>query len=205
MNYTKEDAIKSAQNCGYKIIRMKKTGEVFARQLMPSGKVSVKAWRAGKSAKPSFYYLFKNEANAEKHCREWLESQKKWQTIKDTERAEKQAKRATLKASDHWAVGDVAYTSWGYDQTNVEYFQVVRLLPKSVIVRQVAVNSSDFGGPTGGKIAPRRYEFIGPEQVCPLHDCGSFLAGPCFTKDRPSFKHHVTKWCGKAVYCSSYA
>jgi len=35
------------------------------------------------------------------------------------------------------AVGDIFEMSWGYDQTNVDYFQVVRLTPKGVYVREI--------------------------------------------------------------------
>jgi hypothetical protein len=33
--------------------------------------------------------------------------------------------------------GDVYYTSWGYDQTNVEFFQVVKRTPGTVTVRRI--------------------------------------------------------------------
>lgn len=33
-------------------------------------------------------------------------------------------------------VGDIFYTSWGYDQTNVEFFQVVRVSKASVWVQE---------------------------------------------------------------------
>jgi hypothetical protein len=35
------------------------------------------------------------------------------------------------------AVGSVWYTSWGYDQTNVEFFQVVRETEKSIWLRRI--------------------------------------------------------------------
>lgn len=34
-------------------------------------------------------------------------------------------------------VGTVWYTSWGYDQTNIEFFEVVRELPKSIVLRRI--------------------------------------------------------------------
>lgn len=38
-------------------------------------------------------------------------------------------------------VGMVFYTSWGYDQTNVDFYQVVEVTPKGVKVRQVGSRS----------------------------------------------------------------
>lgn len=34
-------------------------------------------------------------------------------------------------------IGDIFRMSWGYDQTNVDYFQVVGLTPKGVVVREI--------------------------------------------------------------------
>ena len=45
------------------------------------------------------------------------------------------------------AVGDVFYTSWGYDQTNVEFFKVVRSTDKTIWVQETGqvIESSDYG------------------------------------------------------------
>jgi hypothetical protein len=44
-------------------------------------------------------------------------------------------------------VGDIFYTSWGYDQTNVEFFKVVRVSPSSVWVQETGQKReySDYG------------------------------------------------------------
>jgi len=34
-------------------------------------------------------------------------------------------------------VGDIYVCSWGYEQTNIDYYQVVRVLPKSVVVQSI--------------------------------------------------------------------
>ena len=42
-------------------------------------------------------------------------------------------------------VGDIFYTSWGYDQTNVDYYEVVGLTPsgKSVKLHSIAATAHD--------------------------------------------------------------
>ena len=42
-------------------------------------------------------------------------------------------------------VGDIFYTSWGYDQTNVDFYEVVGLTPsgKSVKLHSIAATSFD--------------------------------------------------------------
>ena len=62
------------------------------------------------------------------------------------EREEKQAKanarRDAKRAAradfvNPYSVGDFLYTSWGYDQTNVEFFQVLEVRPTSLKIRKV--------------------------------------------------------------------
>jgi hypothetical protein len=45
-------------------------------------------------------------------------------------------------------VGDIFYTSWGYDQTNVEFYKVVRATKSSVWVQQTGQTREDaaYGG-----------------------------------------------------------
>lgn len=167
---------------------------VFRSHPRDKTKVILTIW-TGTAAKPHSYYEFQNSERAWKYFQTVVERQ--------TEIEKNRKPRKAAKASDHWSVGDVAYTSWGYDQTNVEFYQIVELKPKSVVVRQVKENSSDHGQPGGGKTAPRRFEFIGPKFLCPLAPDGSFKAGPCYNRDKPRWRHHCSKWCGGSAYTSS--
>jgi len=203
MNTSQDAGIAASRAIGYQIIKSKLAPVIFALTVNPdTGKCHLKAWR-GKSPKVAFFYSFRSFAAAEKYAVEYVEKVRKSEEITAARKAEKKAARASLKASDHWMVGDAVYTSWGYDQTNVEFFQIVKLKPKSVIVRQCKVNSSDHGQPGGGKVAPRRFEMFGPEILCPLNETGGFSAGPCWGKDKPSYRNHCRKWDGRAVYTSS--
>jgi hypothetical protein len=33
--------------------------------------------------------------------------------------------------------GDIMYSSWGYDQTNIDFYQVIKATPKQVIIQQL--------------------------------------------------------------------
>lgn len=199
---TQAEAINFYRERGWQIMVSKLAAVTFAVE-RNGDRINLKAWTGKTAVKTSFYYTFSTAARAEKYAADFVQTIKARQERKAREAAEKSAARAALKASDHWTVGDTVYTSWGYDQTNVEYYQVTRVLARSVAVRQIAANSSDHGQAGGGKIAPRRYEFVGPEFLCPLSEYGHFSAGPCYNKETPSFRHQVTKWDGKAKYTSS--
>lgn len=64
-------------------------------------------------------------------------------------------------------VGDLFSMSWGYDQTNVNYFQVTRLTPKGVYVREIGAK-----GVTGTQgfmcetVRPVKDNFLAKSQWC---------------------------------------
>jgi hypothetical protein len=65
-------------------------------------------------------------------------------------------------------VGDIFYASWGYDQTNVDFFEVVGVTAKSVkIVRTAQSVVTGDGTPNEG-VVPRKGSF---------HSHGNGLAG----------------------------
>lgn len=187
---------------GWQIVTSKLAQVVFAFRLRGE-KVDLKAWRGQGGRKPAFHFAFSNRQRAETYAAEFVRQVQSSEARRAAQVAERKAKRAKLKAEDHWAVGDTVYTSWGYDQTNVDFFQIVALKARSVVVRQVLENNSDHGQPGGGRTAPRRYEYTGPEILCPLDENGGFSAGPCWNDPKPHFRHPCYKWEGRAVYTSS--
>jgi len=57
-------------------------------------------------------------------------------------------------------VGDVLNTSWGYEQTNVEFYEVVAVSGVMVTLRQIAASTAETGFMRGETI-PYPGEFIG--------------------------------------------
>lgn len=203
---TREDAMASVRRIGggVAITFRHKTLPIVGMIVGPaaSGRFLYALWH-GKAAKPSAYYSSNTRERAVAGLRYCWNNVEGSLADRAKRQAEKATKRANLKASDFWTVGDTVYTSWGYDQTNVDFFQIVTVKARSVVVRQVLVNNSDHGQPGGGKIAPRRYEYSGPEIFCPIDENGHFSAGPCHGKDKPSYRHGCSKWEGRSVYTSS--
>jgi hypothetical protein len=59
-------------------------------------------------------------------------------------------------------VGTVFRYSWGYGQTNVNWFEAVRVSEKSVWIREIAAEVKETGMMCG-ESKPVRGKFIGPE------------------------------------------
>ncbi len=64
-------------------------------------------------------------------------------------------------------VGDLFCMSWGYDQTNVNFYQVTRMTPKGVYVREIGakkVPGSD--GFMSERLVPNKDSFLISSQWC---------------------------------------
>lgn len=62
-------------------------------------------------------------------------------------------------------IGDVLYTSWGYDQTNTEFFIVTRLSGRRVWVRQIAADYEEDGFMSGRTWPAMPIRYTGPETM----------------------------------------
>jgi hypothetical protein len=51
--------------------------------------------------------------------------------------------------------GDIVYNSWGYDQTNIDFYQVVAVTAKTISIREIKCCSVDYNGHqmTGSTVA----------------------------------------------------
>jgi len=87
----------------------------------------------GKRSKPAWYYGFRSQAHMEQKIKEQIEGVQASEDRKAKEKAER-SKPHSLK------VGDILVSSWGYDQTNVDFYKVKRLVGKSM-VELIAVGS----------------------------------------------------------------
>ena len=100
-------------------------------------------------------------------------------------------------------VGDIFYSSWGYDQTNIDFFEVTALTGASVKVRQVASRILEgLHGPQE-KVVPDKGNYTSGEMTKRIQ--GSADSG----NDRPGFKvnsvAYAFKWDGTPKYQTGYA
>lgn len=98
---------------------------------------------SGKRAKPDGNYIYRTEEQARRSITTHAESVRQSEEF----RAKRKAERYDVRAADHFKVGDLLYTSWGYDQTNIEFWKITRVLEKSVEV--VAIGSKSVPGTQG--------------------------------------------------------
>lgn len=46
-------------------------------------------------------------------------------------------------------IGDILYTSWGYEQTNIDFYEVIKATAKTVTVNQIKSEKTYTGDMTG--------------------------------------------------------
>ena len=82
-------------------------------------------------------------------------------------KAERRAERRAMKQNGHGInVGDCLVASWGYDQTNVDFFQVVRVSASSVWFRAIcgeAVEGSE--GFMSNRVRPVKDAWVSEDTV----------------------------------------
>jgi len=80
--------------------------------------------------------------------------------LQSTSEAIKPAKTVT---NEHGVkIGDIFYTSWGYEQTNVDFFQVIAVTAKMATVRKISENRNETDW-AQGKTLPDKDSFVGKE------------------------------------------
>lgn len=113
---------------------------------------------AGKANRPMWNYRFRNREQLDKQIADTISSRKSHMDYKQKRQQERQEYKHTL------VVGDILYSSWGYDQTNVDFYQVTAVGQKSVKIRQI--EQKVVGSSTGSESVvgvPNR--FAGPEET----------------------------------------
>lgn len=94
---------------------------------------------SGKADKPAFHFNYRTAERREQHVREFF------QNVRDREQrivTEREKRKAFVHGVQ---VGDIYRTCWGYDQTNVEFFEVVEVKGKHAVLREIAQASVDDG------------------------------------------------------------
>jgi hypothetical protein len=92
----------------------------------------------GTAGKPEWHYRFKTEGARDQRIDEFFASIQHHKTSKAERRQKASAYRHDVKP------GDIFRASWGYDQTNIDYYQVVRLIGEHMAeVREIQQQSED--------------------------------------------------------------
>ena len=113
---------------------------------------------SGKKSTPDFHFVFKTMDARNDYICKYENNIRAYNKAKE-DRKDKRMAPTTLKA------GDILYASWGYEQTNIDFYEVTKVIGKRTVeIREIACEVIDPEFDRGHKI-PVPGKFIGkPEK-----------------------------------------
>lgn len=136
---------------------------VYTKPAPNPGQILCKGF-IGKAGKPTWYYRFRNQTELDNYVNQQITSR--------TYSIEAKAKaKAEQSAPAEVQVGDVFEACWGYDQTNIDYYQVTKVISdKTVEIRRISSVSweTDY---MQGRSVPSLDNFIGAPMRKRIRSC----------------------------------
>lgn len=128
---------------------------------------------AGRRNKPDFNYRFRDAARMDEYIAEFVVDVIARAKIKENRRAERQAAVRNAVVN----VGDIFRASWGYDQTNIDYYEVVAVRGQMIDVREIGQQREGNGYMDQGVCVPVPGAFRGDVMRKRIQCYGD---NPCF-------------------------
>lgn len=159
--------------------------------------------------KPLFHIRFRSFARLIEFSSEWISNR---EAIKASEDKKKAIKKEALKNMVHgYKVGDVVYDSWGWEQTNIDFYQIVEVGAKSVKIRrlcaQYATNQEKNTSSMAAYVVPCKDQFLGGDHPVTLKKINVMVDHKGEISYYIKSKHGwISKYVdGQKVYSSWYA
>lgn len=127
---------------------------------------------SGMRCKPDYHYRFKSAEAASAHREKWAAGKRSSFEAKKERAAVR--REGLREAGKSLAVGDVLVASWGYEQTNYDYYQVTRVFgARSVEIRELAKQAADDSAQSmAGECVPIKGQFVGEPMVKRVDEYG---------------------------------
>lgn len=146
--YIPKDYIEYRPNLGY-------PKDMFACYVSRSDEKPSAIFYKGKGGKPVFHNRFYSLESMKEKINKTISNLMSYEDRKE-ERKTQRLQESQLK------VGDILYTSWGYDQTNVDFYQVTEVIGKrSVEVRPISQKLDSNDGASCDYVLPVKDSFTG--------------------------------------------
>lgn len=82
----------------------------------------------GRKSKPAFRHQFGDEEHRARFLTNWLNGLEEKKRLDDE-----------MHAQPHpFKNGDILYSSWGWEQTNIDWFKVIEVTPSTMIIQELA-------------------------------------------------------------------
>lgn len=148
-------------------------------------------------------FYFKNEEARMNYVIKFYEIEANAHRVKEENKKKRKENNAAIKADEHFKVGDIIVNTWGYEQTNVEFYVVTAVIKKSIKVIEVSQKDEEGSHYSHGmacNVIPNVENKIGEEFMLRLkadHNNEIIIS-------QPKSYSYFHKWNGKPKYKSWY-
>ena len=144
----------------------------------------------GKAGRNDWHFRFRSLEERADRIAKFIAGRRSHADLMDT-------RRAANKKPHTAEAGDIFSASWGYDQTNVDFYQVTGLIGKTMIELREIAQAVSHDSDMSGRCTPIKDKFTG----APFRrKCSGEYQGV-----RVSACQHASRWNGEPRYWSSYA
>lgn len=194
MNATYKTLLSSIPSEGYERMSDDETGVILIYKAMNNGKYWIN-WLDGYSARKIRSSYASTMDIILNHFKKLVEFNKRMQNDRQNRRL------LRLKGRDEYAkklsIGTIMSSSWGYEQTNVNFYQITEIKGLKITYREIGKiedESKNTGCSMSNYVLPVKDQFIS-------EDITTILKGSGIT-----FNSHrsLTIWDGESEYCSWY-
>jgi len=163
---------------------------------------SVALWYKSKTGKIKNIYFTRVQTAiaAETKAIEWIEQFKDADKRAELEKIERRRANAQSSASQYFQHGDIVYASWGYEQTNINFYRVEKVTAKTVSIVEIyaqTVEGSTYSHGMADEVIPlNEVKENGKQFTLTVRADGSLSRG--------GSHKYFRKWSGNALYRSWY-
>lgn len=147
---------------------------------------------SGKKSKYDWWICFHSVGYMEHKINNHISNILSWETKKQERKEERKNITKDIK------VGDLFYSSWGYDQTNVDFYQVIAVKGKTFTIQEICGKSvpgsgGDYNG-MADQVTAVRDAFVEPSDNHPILTKRSFNLDCGFLSPTTETEKHYRSW-----------
>lgn len=147
-------------------------------------------------------YVYKTIEEAEQAAKTFIENIRANYEARAKRKQDVRDANKNVKASDYYKVGDIIVNSWGWEQTNVNFYQIVKVGNKTIeiqsICSEIVEGSYGSNGMSCNMVAVKdSFATDGDQYKLRVKANGQL--------SNPESYYYMHKWDGRPQYCSWYA
>ena len=146
----------------------------------------------GRARKPVWFYKFRNAEHMETHIQKAIAGAESILAQKAQHKLDLKVKKAGIL--NEIQIGSVFCWSWGWEQTNVNFYQVIAKSGSKLTVREIGFKTVSTTSSMSDNVVPVRDDFIGSTENVILNNHGSIKRGHGWANLTDYVQSHYRSW-----------